>query len=312
MFHSNHLGRGATPFINRPLNFDDLLTIPEIVQMVFEHLDTYADVLRFGVTNTFIWKCGERRIRDLYQQERAPWRGHRLICLGDYVGDLPDQLNNAKSLCELATTVGYSHRDCHVWFDADASEKWTRRLEKLSQGIYENATVVQRGFHLRTDYQLLEDVRSVPGAAAWVNNPRVYGFFTNTKRYSHYGNSIDSDETDAEEVEAYLEPPEPIMVLRNLSKRVYLRSDTLPFTRYDTVWGFGRAVLSRICWSTDPSVSMVCQGDISRGVWAGDRFDVVELDDFIEEIESSGWKDVTSEVREELIALWTSNYQEIS
>jgi hypothetical protein len=282
--------------------------------MIFNHLDTYADALRLGVTSSSVWKCGEHRIRDLYQQERAPWKGHRLICLGDYVKDLPDQLNNAKSLCELATTVGYSYRDCHVWFGADASEKWTRRLCKLAQGIYQNAVAVDRGFHLRTDYQLLEDVRSVPGAAAWVYDPRVYGSLMNSKRYPSYANPIDSDEEDAEEVEEYLEPPEPVMVLRNLSKRVYLRSDTLPFTGRDRVWGFGRAILSRICWSTDPSVSMLCEGDIHRGVWAGDRFDVVELDDFgasIEELESSGWKDVTSEVREELIAIWKTNFRDI-
>ena len=277
--------------------------------MIFDHLDTYADVLRLGVTNSSVWECGEYRIRDLYQQEKAPWKGHRLICLGDYVQDLPDHLNNATSLCELATTVGYSYRDCHVWFEADANEKWTRRLGKLAQGIYENVVEVD----LQTDYQLLEDVRSVPGATAWVDDLYTFDRYRTPGRHRCDIGAIDSDE-DAKEVEEYLEPPEPVMVLRNLSKRVYLRSDTLPFVAHDPVWGFGRAVLSRICWSTDGSVSMICKGDIHRGVWAGDRFDVVELDDFgasIGEIESSGWKDVTSEVREELITLWRSNNEDV-
>lgn len=268
-------------------------------------------MLRFGVTNSSVWKCGERRIQDLYQEEWAPWKGHRLICLGDYVKDLPDHLNNAESLCELATTVGYSYRDCHVWFEADASEKWTERLLKLAQGIYQNCVEVERNFHLQTDYELLKDVRSVPGAKAWVLNPRVYDPPNKPQRYPRYVEPYGSDEEDSEEVEESLEPPERVMVLRNLSKQVYMRSDTLPFTNYDSVWGFGRAILSHICWSTDSSVSMICDNDIHRGVWAGDRFDVVELDDLgagTEEIELSGWKDMTSEVREELITLWKKNW----
>lgn len=105
----------------------------------------------------------------------------------------------------------------------------------------------------------------------------------------------------------------PVMVLRNLTKRLFVRSDTFSVTGVDPLWGFGRAIISRICWSTDPSVSMSWRGNIHRGVWAGDAFDVIPLLTFTQSGaagmgEPDGWTDATIEVREELIAIWKSEF----
>ncbi|KAJ7656631.1 hypothetical protein B0H17DRAFT_1098305 [Mycena rosella] len=57
-----------------------------------------------------------------------------------------------------------------------------------------------------------------------------------------------------------------LCVLRNLSRHIVVK--------------LGHLALMRICWSSDPSVSMSGAGDIHRGQWAGDRFDI---DNIVEE-----------------------------
>ena len=98
-----------------------------------------------------------------------------------------------------------------------------------------------------------------------------------------------------------------VWVLRNLSKREYVRSNGIPDHDADGVLaykqdigldgnpGLSRVLLSRICWSSDPSCSMH-EGPLQlhRGPWAGDRFDVRVLDDVIESMKDEGkWVDVT-------------------
>jgi hypothetical protein len=96
-----------------------------------------------------------------------------------------------------------------------------------------------------------------------------------------------------------------VWVLRNLSKREYVRIDGVG-TALDKIFGpvvargypgLGPAVLSRICWSSDSSGSKhLCRG-ITRGVWAGDRFDIQPIDT-VED--GDDWKDVTDQVAEDV------------
>lgn len=103
--------------------------------------------------------------------------------------------------------------------------------------------------------------------------------------------------------------PQSVVVLRNLSKNVFVRSDTFSVNGRDPVWGFGRALVFRISWSTDPSCAMRYEG-LTRGVWAGDRFDVVSLATFQTESDAADavWKNVTQEVKDEMIAIVKSDY----
>ncbi|KAF8285047.1 hypothetical protein DL93DRAFT_2092278, partial [Clavulina sp. PMI_390] len=170
------------------------------------------------------------------------------------------------------------------------------------------------------------------------------------------------------------------MILRNLSKKEYVRSKTLGVD--DDAWGFGKVLLCRTLWSSSRSTSMVWSQEYDRewhrGVWAGDAFDIVseaeligvipqwtmepsfeqsqasnslgmeegtrasqstpkidadaplagptadnttesseddgedEEEDYKVEIEQhlQGWRDVSSEVRAQLIAIWRSEGDE--
>ncbi|KDQ20995.1 hypothetical protein BOTBODRAFT_169670 [Botryobasidium botryosum FD-172 SS1] len=103
-------------------------------------------------------------------------------------------------------------------------------------------------------------------------------------------------------------------VLCNISKHEYVRQDVskdivaLPDTHTffsGELKDFGPVITSRICWSSDGSVSMYYEGGIHRGVWAGDRFDIVSQEEMARRTQSDkGWKDVTEEVRAELNTIW--------
>lgn len=113
-----------------------------------------------------------------------------------------------------------------------------------------------------------------------------------------------------------------IWVLRNLSKLEYVRADALivnatqtrlsgPFIiskGYFVYPGLGEVLLSRISWSTSSSAAMSYEGNITRGVWAGDRFDIRTIDSIEDPCNGEHWKDVSEEVAKEIFAIWESEY----
>ncbi|KAK0484289.1 hypothetical protein EDD18DRAFT_706952 [Armillaria luteobubalina] len=82
------------------------------------------------------------------------------------------------------------------------------------------------------------------------------------------------------------------MVLRNLTKHVYVRRDVVVEELANEQYrgDIGTVLLTNICWSDDSSCAMGL--DLSRGGWAGDRFDVVPLSSVEEDEE---WEDVTED-----------------
>ncbi|KAF8504000.1 hypothetical protein BU17DRAFT_71692 [Hysterangium stoloniferum] len=66
-----------------------------------------------------------------------------------------------------------------------------------------------------------------------------------------------------------------VRVIRNLSEKEYIRESGITAEADLEEMGITQAILSRICWSYDPSSSMAYQGDIHRGTWAGDRIDIM-------------------------------------
>ncbi|KAK0200168.1 hypothetical protein DFS33DRAFT_1359345 [Desarmillaria ectypa] len=83
------------------------------------------------------------------------------------------------------------------------------------------------------------------------------------------------------------------MVLRNLTKHVYVRQDVVveELKNSERDGDIGNILLTNICWSDDCSCSMML--DLSRGGWAGDRFDVVPLSSV--ENDDEEWEDVTED-----------------
>ncbi|KZP16694.1 hypothetical protein FIBSPDRAFT_934453 [Athelia psychrophila] len=115
-------------------------------------------------------------------------------------------------------------------------------------------------------------------------------------------------------------------VLRNLTKHEYVLEGVV--CRYEMSTrgyfgqvGLGEVLLARISWSSDPSVSMFYNDlfyeknkaeedrtkheGIHRGVWAGDRFDIIPIDEMEHLDGFAEWKDVSDEVDKEIDEIWT-------
>jgi hypothetical protein len=100
----------------------------------------------------------------------------------------------------------------------------------------------------------------------------------------------------------------PDWVLRNLTTKEFVRRSVVahgsngPFTCGGV--GLGEVLLSRICWSSDPSAAMSCEG-IHRGIWAGHKFDITLMEAFEGEV---GWKDVSESMHDEITGIWQREY----
>lgn len=90
-------------------------------------------------------------------------------------------------------------------------------------------------------------------------------------------------------------------VLRNLSKREYVRSDVVDL---------GDVGMSRLCWTSDSqSRAKGAQYDFCRGNWAGDRLDIVSLASVLREVdEGDPWTDVSEASQKLLSEVFASEF----
>ena len=107
-------------------------------------------------------------------------------------------------------------------------------------------------------------------------------------------------------------PEDQPWILRNLTTREYVRSKAIALKpeyihgpNIDFL-GFGEVILSRVCWSTSPSVAMPYEGGIHRGVCAGHYFDITTLARHEQDTKEKEWKDVGEEVAKEIASIWES------
>jgi hypothetical protein len=107
-------------------------------------------------------------------------------------------------------------------------------------------------------------------------------------------------------------------VLRNLTTSEFVTADAIAL-KPDCIegpqikgLGFGEVVLSRICWSSNPDSSLLCNLPLHRGAWAGHRLDIVTTEKLQMENGEEGtdkWKDISEEVTKELETIWESEFR---
>jgi len=243
----------------------------EIVSHIFEEIDEIGDCFCLALTSKRCWLVGQPRMKTFILDRVVQWAGDRIICIGDYHGH-GDMPPDFLSAEEEEILSEY-HGDGH--FDQSlmfyCDIPVSRSLQKPKDALH--------GIFLSTEI-------------SFINQRTLFRCIS-------------------------LEHPEP-EILRNISKRQYVRRsavrgmiETCPeHWRWDRV-DLGHVVLSRICWSTCAELSMPYKGDLHRGVWAGDRFDITDmsaLDEVDENGESVEWADVTDEVLKELSGIWLSEY----
>jgi hypothetical protein len=113
-------------------------------------------------------------------------------------------------------------------------------------------------------------------------------------------------------------PNGSIWVLRNLNKKLYVRSNGIPTASKDYRLtyaghcglqgfpGLGNVLLANIGWSEHDSTLMCYsgRGNLANGRWAGDRIDVCLMDDVVEDMTKEGWKDISRQEAIRLYEIW--------
>ena len=229
-----------------------------------------------------MWTVGIRTLRRLYipwaLRGTGAWAGHRLIITGDYSDRYPEGVFTGPELA-IMNNVSYDERDDEGFFTpllrlaggVTTDYKGCTAEDKLQSRLVERVGV-HRWFYHRTP--------------EWMDK-----FLPWTKP---------ADENSLEF------PTDP--VLRNLTKKEYIRADAFTLSRGYHVCSannpvtLGYAVMSRIVWSADWSVPMNLSVDFAtklfHGPWTGCAFDIIG---FGEWTDRDGWNDVSAEAKEDLI-----------
>ncbi|KAI5894864.1 uncharacterized protein SCHCODRAFT_02617963 [Schizophyllum commune H4-8] len=251
--------------------------------MLFSLLEgDWSDILCFAATCLTLWPIAATHLRRRFQQVQARRTSysHRLVCLGDYThaDDLPPGLHLSKE----------------------------ERRESFGGDLYVSAFdhYASRGTIFGTDDGVFS---SMIGA--------LYRRFDYWDREAQ---AIESELRRCLPKEARFPQSDVGLVLRNLSQHAFVRGSALAafnneMPEHYEIKGrtqlpcLGNAALARICWSSYPSTGTPYDGPLHRGVWAGDRFDVVDEEAFEREREAESgkpWEDATDEVLAELKAMW--------
>ncbi|KAF8205303.1 hypothetical protein K438DRAFT_1964379 [Mycena galopus ATCC 62051] len=262
-----------------------LLALPvEIIKEIYSSIEYLSDFMCLSMTCQHLWNIGRREIYDcIANTVNFSWAGGRIICVGDYLRneDIPEGL------------LTPDEKEEFTGWDEEEDERYA-----LYQYPFTDISAPRGRFNMH-DFVLHSLVPTQPDYQIWA------------KYYLSLLALVDT--------EYRIPAPTQPSVLRNLSRCVYVREAALIAWRQGIKIdvpreiGFGEIVLSRISWSSEGSVSMTWDGDIHRGVWAGDRFDIVNSD-WLEGLgdddtaAAAAWTDVSDEVLKEMEGIWTSEY----
>jgi hypothetical protein len=244
-------------------------------------LEEFADVLCLALASEQMFRSGEKRIQAT-SEESAPWAGHRLICVGDYLKneDIPHGLLTSEEQEELNRGV------------LEEDEYYPESAELSMYTLADIRFPVPKRKKPRDDFSFYLGFRSR------VRTMRInWDVFTDIVKWLDDKSNIDRSKPDKGD--------DHELILRNLTKRQYVRQNF-------TSTALGTVLLARICWSSDPSCAMGYDGhELTRGVWAGDRFDITTLDRLEEDVSTPGvWTDVSKEVDDEMAGIWESELGE--
>jgi hypothetical protein len=275
------------------MNSSSLVNLPtELLDEIISHL-CLASLFCLATCSQRLFYICRYRILSILKSQCTRLAGTSLICVGDSLAadDYPPGIDWRSKMEELqkmdqrntAREGGPQHRS--------ASEKPApKTLYELANSfsILEKLNDFELRMHLST-YQFLrfqQHLSKLPRP-----NRKDLEFLMNFDHYTFYSTRRD-------------------WVLRNLTTKEFIRRSVVgygsngPFTAGGV--GLGEVLLSRICWSSEPSTSIKNVG-IHRGIWAGHKFDITFMDTFEGEV---GWKDVSESAYEGIKAIWESKYGE--
>ena len=275
-----------------------LAAIPdELILTIFHSLDLLS-CFRLSLVSRRFWRIGWPLFRLKITDFMGPWAGKRIICLGDECE--PNDLPAGFLTTEEESIVDEGLDDSEI-DTANGIHPRPGYLLGIAKGRFQEVTSEVE------PYEILRD--PLPGepnhgfyskhSQSW-RRPR-----TALKEARHLPKSlriqVDSFAFGKEKGNYY--PRTESWILRNLTTAEFVRGDGLfaafhSSARQDGLHlrypGFGEAIIGRICWSRGARTA-----PFNRGVWAGHRFEICTGK--VHTLNSdAGWKDVTSEIINEL------------
>ncbi|KAA1477019.1 hypothetical protein DENSPDRAFT_933415 [Dentipellis sp. KUC8613] len=296
---SKHILLGHLPTVNlppyfkppqaspTPIKLKGLDSLPnELVDEMLSYWQAPADCVRFALTSRRYWNLARPHIRRtiIGFLKRLSWAGDRIICIGDYT-----QLDDYPPALTATDTERFTdERGLYLIAREEYQEIFLRKGAWATLGEVRQRRRLRKLLEL--DLALPNDRRGRPASR----------IFT--------------------QCVVRQDIPQDRLVLRNFSKREYVRYDALPTDMTHEHWtggqvDLGLAMHSQICWSSDPGIGMDYDGGLHRGPWAGDRFDIAPIDE-LRELEKQKdeegnlmvWTDASERVADELEAILESEF----
>ncbi|KAJ7037707.1 hypothetical protein C8F04DRAFT_1180181 [Mycena alexandri] len=259
----------------------------ELLDEIFMDIQTLQDIAFLSLTCQALWDVGaehmNRRIAEI--AAKHSWAGDRIICVGSFLrdDDLPE------GWLTLAELIAFQRSPDPF---SPASRFSPQALFRYSC----KETPRRSTFDIR--HEIYEHIMKPGEADTFVGKRRVpFEPLHELRNHDAYKRRH----------------PSSIGILRNHSRRQYVRQSALRDLQ-DVYAGsqvrmahanLGELIMIRICFSSNPSVS-TRWSDLHRGVWAGNRFDII--DERSEWFPDETWKDVTEEVLNEFEDIWCTHH----
>lgn len=318
------------------------LEVPEdIIYLIFFHIRDARTAFRLGATNTRLMLIGERRIKQLMGD--PDWTGDRLICLGapdadsddewdeeegdggndagtrnDGGGEKKDEDNGSKDK-EGESKGKDDGEDDNVDEDGDNGDGNGNGAHDDEENE-SNSNDLPDGLDLGGELKHFKP----PAGSRWAD---IYRGLGSDLHFSMPEHRIASNLAIPVTASRGRSRPE---IIWNLTKHVYVRADDIPDpstaelldpthwqwgewfnsgdARSDRVNILGWILLLHIIWTNSRLVHGDDFGDVFHGKWAGDRFEVTEMDVLETRLKETGceWTDVSEEAGQLFIDVFTA------
>ncbi|PIL34423.1 hypothetical protein GSI_03198 [Ganoderma sinense ZZ0214-1] len=287
----------------------------EVLDMIFEAIlgtpkqastNNFLTCMSLAIGCKRLLSVGKRHILRALISRHARAADCRIVCLGEYA-DKDDQappgmLTDAE-VKELETTkMPYERRQptdedlagrCLYTFASELYKEQSYAVRKQNEPVYafmERIGLVRRQLlKAKPEDQDRDRAAALGRDLEMINTLACTGYYGPEPEY-----------------------PAGPNVLCNMSKGECVREAAL--AKLKSQWctvTLAHALLSRICYSPDPSMAMACSDEVekrlAKGPWAGDRFRIVSAKDMPQLQGDREWKDVTGDVNRTLRHLWREN-----
>ncbi|OBT66179.1 hypothetical protein VE03_05099 [Pseudogymnoascus sp. 23342-1-I1] len=263
-------------------------TLPaEIYSLIFNHLNDNVDLTCMGLATPYLWGITQSIMYHRYKARLGKWAGEKIVIVGEDIGrgDYPPDL-----------------------FSAEEAEALLKEVQVWDRKRYPRRTVPITSIDLTYLPATYETGLTIAAEAA-----RVY--YAVLRRYSRHPSIKQREDllwifTERPD----FTPRDEAWVLRNLTTKEFVTAEGIAFDKeriegpFVYGIGFADAILARALWTSRGTGVLEYGGQIGRGVWAGHRFEITTRSRHDQATKGEEWKDVSEEVRGEIVGIWESQF----